>query len=241
MATVLTETENELIELYTEKAFQAYQSGKLSEAARCAQRILDFDPEDANALFLKGATIGRASKPSQLYIEQAFAIWKPLVNRLEGEDKTLMIDAISHAFAMMTETPVMLGFRFWSSYYSLGTIQTLRDVLQELLRLSGALVAEPRDAWIPPLFRANYVTWVYDVVGADLAVPTSCEEAILDAFYDMAHALYELAKRMPPEVPGAPLLRRRTLQALANFEERNHRDGHPERRAYLLQEQSLLA
>ena len=124
MATVLTETENELIELYTEKAFQAYQSGKLSEAARCAQRILDFDPEDANALFLKGATIGRASKPGQLYIEQAFAIWKPLVNRLEGEDKTLMIDAISHAFAMMTETPVMLGFRFWSSYYSLGTIQT---------------------------------------------------------------------------------------------------------------------
>lgn len=215
MATVLTETENELIELHTEKAFQAYQSGKLSEAARCAQRILDFDPEDANALFLKGATIGRASKPGQLYIEQAFA--------------------------MMTETPVMLGFRFWSSYYSLGTIQTLRDVLQALLRLSGALVAEPRDAWIPPLFRANYVTWVYDVVGADLAVPTSCEEAILDAFYDMAHALYELAKRMPPEVPGAPLLRRRTLQALANFEERNHRDGHPERRAYLLQEQSLLA
>ena len=48
-------------------------------------------------------------------------------------------------------------------------------------------------------------------------------------------------QRMPPEVPGAPLLRRRTLQALANFEERNHRDGHPERRAYLLQEQSLLA
>lgn len=241
MATVLTETENELIELYIEKAFQAYQSGKLSEAARCAQRILDFDPEDANALFLKGATIGRASKPGKLYIEQAFGIWKPLVNRLTGDDKALMVNAISHAFAMMTETPVMLGFRFWSSYHSLETICSLRDVLQELLRLSDALIAAPEDAWITPLFRANYVTWVYDVVGADLAVPTGCDESILDAFYDMAHALYELAKRMPLEVSGAPLLRRRTLQALANFEERNHRESHPERRAYLIQEQKNLS
>lgn len=97
----LSEAETELIGLYTQKAFDAYQAGQLAEAARCAQRILRYDPEDSNALFLKGATIGRSSKPGQLYFRQAFAIWKPLVETLDGEDRAVMLDAIAAAFAIM--------------------------------------------------------------------------------------------------------------------------------------------
>ena len=78
----LSEAETELIGLYTQKAFDAYQAGQLAEAARCAQRILRYDPEDSNALFLKGATIGRSSKPGQLYFRQAFAIWKRWTARI---------------------------------------------------------------------------------------------------------------------------------------------------------------
>lgn len=238
----LSEAETELIGLYTQKAFDAYQAGQLAEAARCAQRILRYDPEDSNALFLKGATIGRSSKPGQLYFRQAFAIWKPLVETLDGEDRAVMLDAIAAAFAIMTETPVMLGFRFWNSYRSAETAAALAATLQELLTLEDELISTPADeSWVRPLFRANCQTWVCDVVGADLAVPTAAPEAILDAFYDAAHATYELAKRMPKTQKGSALLQRRTLKALEHFEARNASPAHPERTAYLRQEQAALA
>lgn len=241
MSNLLSEAEAELIELYNQKAFDAYQAGQLAEAARCAQRILRYDPEDSNALFLKGATIGRSSKPGQLYFRQAFAIWKPLVDTLDGEDRAVMLDAIAAAFAIMTETPVMMGFRFWESYHSAATAAALRDVLQELLTLEDELIRTPADeSWIRPLFRANCQTWVYDVVGADLAVPTAAPEDVLDAFYGAAHAAYELAKRMPEAQKGTALLRRRTLTALEHFEARNGSAAHPERTAYLQQELARL-
>ena len=153
-----------------------------------------------------------------------------------------MLDAIAAAFAIMTETPVMLGFRFWNSYRSAETAAALAATLQELLTLEDELISTPADeSWVRPLFRANCQTWVYDVVGADLAVPTAAPEAILDAFYDAAHATYELAKRMPKTQKGSALLQRRTLKALEHFEARNASPAHPERTAYLRQEQAALA
>lgn len=237
----LGEAEQELIELYTEKALTAYQAGKLAEAARCAQRILVYDPEDVNALFLKGATIGRSSKPGDMHIRQAFQVWIPLMERAFGEQRVELLGAIRYAFAVMTETPVMLGFRFWSSYYDLRTITALRDVLQELSTLEETLPrTEEQKKWILPLFKENYTTWVYDVVGADLAVPTGCSTVLLDVFYEMLQLLYEMAKKMPLQQKGTALLRKRTLKALENFEARNHSEEHPERTEYLRKEQELL-
>lgn len=237
----LGEAEQELIELYTEKALTAYQEGKLAEAARCAQRILAYDPEDVNALFLKGATIGRSSKPGEMHIHQAFQVWIPLMERVRGQERQELLGAIRYAFAVMTETPVMLGFRFWTSYYDLRTITALRDVLQELTRLEAALPqTEEQKKWILPLFRENYTTWVYDVVGADLAVPTGCSTQLLDVFYDMLKLLYEMAKKMPSAQKGTGLLRKRTLKALENFEARNHSEEHPERMKYLSEEKNMF-
>lgn len=241
MGSRMEDAEQELIELYTEKALAAYQSGKLAEAARCAQRILVYDPEDVNALFLKGATIGRSSRPGELHIRQAFAVWIPLMERVQGEQRLELLGAIRYAFAVMTETPVMLGFRFWSSYYNLDTITKLRDVLRELTELERTLPeTQEQRRWILPLFEENYTTWVYDVVGADLAVPTGCSEELLDVFYEMLQLLYELAKKMPAGQSGTALLRRRTLKALENFEARNHSEAHPERLEYLKREQERL-
>ncbi len=154
MGRKLEGAEQELIELYTEKALNAYQAGKLAEAARCAQRILAYDPEDVNALFLKGATIGRSSKPGDMHIYQAFQVWIPLMERVTGEQRLELLGAIRYAFAVMTETPVMLGFRFWSSYYNLSTITNLRDVLQELTDLERTLPrTKEQKQWILPLLR----------------------------------------------------------------------------------------
>ncbi len=238
----LEDAEQELIELYTEKALKAYQAGKLAEAARCAQRILAYDPEDVNALFLKGATIGRSSKPGDMHIHQAFQVWIPLMERVAGEQRLELLGAIRYAFAVMTETPVMLGFRFWSSYYNLRTITDLRDVLMELTDLERTLPrTEEQKQWILPLFEENYTTWVYDVVGADLAVPAGCGAELLDVFYEMLRLLYGMAKKMPPRQKGTALLRKRTLKALENFEARNHSEAHPERLEYLRRELSLSA
>lgn len=239
MTSDLREAEVELIELYTEKALKAYQSGKLAEAARCAQRILAYDPEDVNALFLKGATIGRSSRPGEMHLREAFRIWIPLVERTSGAQRADLLAAIRHAFAVMTETPVMLGFRFWSSYHSVSTVAALRDVLRELLALEDTLPETPEQAaWIVPLFRANCTTWVFDVVGADLAVPAACSAELADTFYEMLQALCALARRMPPEQSGTKLLRERTVKALKNFVTRN--GSHPQWESYLRQETEEL-
>ncbi|MCD7819476.1 MAG: hypothetical protein LUH07_10565 [Lachnospiraceae bacterium] len=235
------EAEQELIELYTEKALNAYQAGKMAEAAHCAKRILVYDPEDVNALFLKGATLGRSSKPGNMHIHQAFQVWKPLMDRVNGTQQTDLYEAIRYAFAVMTESPVMTAFRFWSSYYILQTIESLRDVLQELTDLEQKLPErEDQKKWILPLFRENYSTWVYDIVGADLAIPSGSNVQLLDTFYEMLYLLYEMAKKMPSEQKGNTLLLKRTRLALVNFEKRNHSEEHPERLAYLAGDKNSL-
>ncbi|MCD7744660.1 MAG: hypothetical protein LUI13_05155 [Lachnospiraceae bacterium] len=216
------DAKRELIEIYTEKALTAYQGGKMAEAARYAKRILSYDPEDVNALFLKGATIGRSSKPGDLHIRQAFQVWKPLMKRVSGSERQDLYEAIRYAFAVMTESPVMVAFRFWTSYYNQQTIATLRDVLQELTDLEQALPeTEEEKQWILPLFRENYTTWVYDVVGADLAVPTGKNRPLLETFYEMLCLLCKMAEKMPPEQKGNALLLKRTKLAMDNFCRRN--------------------
>ncbi len=226
--------EQELIELYTEKALKAYQDGDMAEAARCAERILHYDPEDLNALFIRGAAVCRSSKPGNMQFRQAFGIWIPLMESEKGQVRADLLDAIRYAFAVSTETVVSLAFRYWNSYRDLETVSILRDVLKELTDLETALPeTEEQKAWILPLFRENYTTWVYDIVGSDLAVPTGSNLALLDAFYEMLRLLTEIALKMPPEDKGAALLFKRTKTALKNFEKLNHSDAHPERLAYL--------
>ncbi len=212
----------ELITIYTDQALSAYQEGDLSEAARCAQRILAYDPEDVNALFLKGATIGRSSKPGEMHIRQAFDVWKPLMKRVTGQERADLYDAIRYAFSMMTETCVTLGFRFWSSYCSTETICSLRDVLQELTDLEQSLPEDEEErAWILPMFEENYSKWVYDIVGADLQVPTGSNQPMLDAFREMLQLLSAFADKINIRDRGDELLLKRTRQAVSNFEKIN--------------------
>ncbi len=209
----------ELVELYTEKTFLAYQSGKIQDAAAYAERVLSYDPTNVKALFIRGAAIGRSSKPDHLSIKEAFDVWIPLVEQVSPKDRPALMQAIRSAFSTMTQIPLNLAFRLWSSYHSLETLTLLHHVLTELASLEVTLPrTREQQAWIAPLCRENYFKWVFDVIGSDLPIPRKASPEILDTFYEILKLLYEMIQKVPVSQPGSALLLKRTKATLDTFE-----------------------
>jgi hypothetical protein len=243
--TPLSEAEEELVGIYSERLATYYAKGRLDVADEYADKILRYLPEDLFATFVKGAVIGRSTRADDLHIAEAFAYWRPAMQRFEGDDRAALQEAIRAAFSIMTDTPLELGRRRWSAYLDFDAIRSLADVLESYLALPDVLVESEEDAWIVPLIDENRAHWVATVIEVNVMVPSGKNTALLDAFYDFAHAAYEHAKQIPvPMNDSVRRIKERSFKVLEQFEVLNGSPEHPERRAYLAQERevsSLLA
>ncbi len=238
----LSEAERELVELYGEKTAEAYAKGELRQADHHADNILRYAPNDLYARFIKGAVVGRFSTPEALHVEEAFAYWKPLVAQAQGDERIALLEAVAPAFTLMTNTPLELGIRRWDTCREVAATSTLAEDLTAYLALSTSLVDDPAvDAWITNLFLENYAMWVARVIPPSTPIPTQTNMQTIDSFYEMVHAAYEVAKRMPAPLDArCTAIRRRALSVLARFSAINLDARHPEREDYLAAEQAAF-
>lgn len=136
MPNSMSEAEQELLSLYTQKAYEAYQSGNMKQTEHYAAKIAKLQPGNGHSVFLRGAVTGRAARPGKEMqnIKAAIQIWMPLLESLEGETLELMKAAVDEAFSVITFIPVELSARKWDAYLNMQTAEELAEVLNFLMK-----------------------------------------------------------------------------------------------------------
>ena len=221
MEKCLSDAEQELLLLYTNKAYERYQAGNLKDTGEYIQKILAIHPGDVNAVFLKGAVCGRKARPGEdmRQIQAAFQIWMPLLLQLEGDAGRLVRDAIAEAFSTMTYTAVEAASRKWDVCQSRSAAEELASTLSFLLDLDDTY-QKRKDAagqWIHSLFTKNYVFWIDTVEGVNKPIPAGQSPAV-QAYRQVLINLVRMGMRMPLENRSEEIIRRRVTERLERFE-----------------------
>lgn len=216
----LCAAEQELLRLYTGKAYACYQAGNLKETAEYARKMLALCPGDANAVFLKGAVCGRGARPGagMRKIQMAFQIWMPLLRELSGEPGKMFRDAISEAFSAMTYTAVEAAARGWDVCQSRSTAEELSGTLAYLVELDDDFrqaKGEP-EQWIHSLFVGNYVFWIDTVIGVNKPIPVGKSPAV-QAYRKVLEELVRMGERMTLANHSEEVVRERVLERYQRF------------------------
>ncbi len=223
----MSEAEQELLSLYTQKAYEAYQSGNMKQTEHYAAKIARLQPGNGHSVFLRGAVTGRVARPGKEMqnIKAAIQIWIPLVESLEGETLELMKAAVDEAFSVITFIPVELSARKWDAYLNKQTAEELAEVLNSLMELDDfySASADTRTAysWIHSLFRKNYVFWIDEVLGINKPIPVGPDSAAVKAYYSVLSAIHKMAERMEIKCEADTVIRDRAFKALERYKKLN--------------------
>ena len=226
MARSLSPAEQELLALYTRKAYDIYLTGNLKETEAQVRRIQELNPGDVNAVFLRGAICGRGARPGEEMksIGKALEIWRPLDSALTGEAHELMANAMAEAFSVMTYTPVELAVRRWNVYLSASAAEELTDTLDALLALDDSC-SESKDPsygkWIHEQFKRNYVFWLDEVVSVDMAVPVGGENRVVRSYGHVLDAACCMAERIPGSNHSEVSVKNRVMETRRRYLELN--------------------
>lgn len=232
MPNSMSEAEQELLSIYTQKAYEAYQTGNMKQTEYYVAKISKLQTGNGHAVFLRGAVKGRAARPGKEMqnIKSAIQIWMPLIESSEGETLELIKEAVAEAFSVAAFIPVELSARKWDAYLNQQTAEELAETLNALMEMDDIYQAEAdvrmAYGWIHSLFRKNYVFWIDEVLGTNKPIPVGSDSAAVKAYYFALSAIYKMAERMEIKCEADTVIQNRAFKAMERYQKLNM--PHPE-------------
>ncbi len=225
MAT-LSPAERELLAVYTRQAYEAYLSEDLKETQNRIAQIEALNPGDIHARFLKGAVVGRKSRPGTELgcILTAVELWRPLYEQLEGEALTAIKNAIAEALSTILYIPVDLAARQWDTYCDVRTAENMAAVIRTLLEDEDRYRSRTGDdyaQWIAGCFADNYVFLADEIIGLNKPIPVGAPASVTDAYEKAMTEAVRMAERIPETGESGPAVRRNAAEKLRRFREHN--------------------
>lgn len=203
-----------------------YENRHFIQAESCAGLLLEIEPQDAIALFYRGAARLHLGSPGQIRIDEAFEEWSKAVDCAESADVQDLEKAIEREFSTTVYGFVNRDATFWRTYDNARYAEALVGDLTALERCAEAWSAKASSGQrsaklLNRLMRGSRWKWIALVTGVDMPIPLEATASRIAGCADVLSCVRKSTLVMMDDVSNlddpALLVAKRALSAFERF------------------------